>query len=202
MGWGQQQMLTFLGGEGYCYFLANDYQKGTCSIFSFHPSSLPCVQKVLQTKSTTGSGPLPEGSKACWCLIHQSRTFWQQATEYLTKSGLNSKGLWLCIVSIEGQSSVLIWWFDDIRALSQLLYIFLISFLWSSWSQDGCHNSKHHIIHHNIQRHGGKDKFTSCTSVLFRMENISQNSPIDFPLYFIGQRRGTCPHSSPAPTDH
>ena len=51
------------------------------------------------------------------------------ASNKISKSGLSNKGLLLCIISIEVESSMLTWWFDYIRALGQLLCILLISFL-------------------------------------------------------------------------
>lgn len=53
MGWGQQQMLKFLGGEGYCYFLQMIIKKESVPSFPIILPLCHVCNKVLQTKFTT-----------------------------------------------------------------------------------------------------------------------------------------------------
>lgn len=91
-----------------------------------------------------------------------------------------------------------VWWYQGSRSASLHCLLLFVCFF-SSWSQDGCHSSKHPIIHNNIQRLDGKGKFTSSTSVLIKKENISPNSPrLSFTSHWPD--RVARPHSTAAQT--
>lgn len=97
-------------------------------------------------------------------------------------------------MGIELGSSTVVQWFDGISSLGLLLCILLIFPPPLGHKMAAIVPS---ITLSTIIYKGRKEIyvciFTSYTSVLIRLENVSQNSPTDFPLHLIGQNRVTHP---------